>query len=438
MKKLYFLIAMIMVLTIFNGCKKSPEIEVAIAANTPEEKSNNDSIIKLNMLALDFPQQSRRIDIYEKAKVKYEADHPNVKINIERIQYDKYRERLKQDFEAGTSPDLINIANPDLAQLYRNQQLISLNQFERLDNFKFEERLYKAMLNHTTSDGEIYAVPTFGDPYVIFYNKNWFDKAKLAYPQEGWTWEQFIVIARKLMVANAEGDSNKFGAAINIHPDPVEVLTIGMGGSYLSSDGLQSKGYLDSDISSKAFKWLVDLVNVQKVAPYTEDPLRYFTNGQVGMTMQFYYGLTEIQGSLGDRFGVVGLPKFEAGKKVNTGFSYGIGISAQSKNVPAAWDFLKQIAVETNEFTKELGSNEFIAIREVIDGSGILEDPVLSVFSNEMEFSEKSSFYMNGRWESFVPELTSAFRDAFKSKGDIKQMLTSESKNADLKLKSEN
>lgn len=47
-------------------------------------------------------------------------------------------------------------------------------------------------------DGEFYAVPTKQETYVVFYNKDIFDKAGVPYPQAPWTWDDMIATAEKL------------------------------------------------------------------------------------------------------------------------------------------------------------------------------------------------------------------------------------------------
>ena len=48
------------------------------------------------------------------------------------------------------------------------------------------------------ADGEFYSVPTKQEIYVVFYNKDLFDAAGLAYPKAPWTWDDMIALAEKL------------------------------------------------------------------------------------------------------------------------------------------------------------------------------------------------------------------------------------------------
>ena len=47
-------------------------------------------------------------------------------------------------------------------------------------------------------DGEFYSIPTKQETYVVFYNKDIFDAAGVAYPKAPWTWDDMIAIAEKL------------------------------------------------------------------------------------------------------------------------------------------------------------------------------------------------------------------------------------------------
>ena len=50
---------------------------------------------------------------------------------------------------------------------------------------------YKPLLNSASRDGKWLTVPFAPTPIVVFYNKEWFDQANVAYPDPNWTWEDF-------------------------------------------------------------------------------------------------------------------------------------------------------------------------------------------------------------------------------------------------------
>ena len=46
---------------------------------------------------------------------------------------------------------------------------------------------------------------------MINYNRDLFDKAGVAYPKQGWTWEEFREVAKALTVKDSSGNVTQFG-----------------------------------------------------------------------------------------------------------------------------------------------------------------------------------------------------------------------------------
>ena len=54
----------------------------------------------------------------------------------------------------------------------------------------------------TSEDGHVYGVPYKQEMFCVFYNKDIFDAAGVAYPQGNWTWDDYVKIATKLTDAS--------------------------------------------------------------------------------------------------------------------------------------------------------------------------------------------------------------------------------------------
>ena len=51
-------------------------------------------------------------------------------------------------------------------------------------------------------DGKLYGLPNGTQTMVMYYNKKMFDDAGIAYPKDGWTWDEFSDAAKKLTKAD--------------------------------------------------------------------------------------------------------------------------------------------------------------------------------------------------------------------------------------------
>jgi hypothetical protein len=73
MRSKLLIVALLLIVVGLTGCLDSGNNDIEVSEESTEE------MVELRMMALDFPGQlSRRIDIYEKAKQKYELEHSNV------------------------------------------------------------------------------------------------------------------------------------------------------------------------------------------------------------------------------------------------------------------------------------------------------------------------------------------------------------------------
>ncbi|MBR2281753.1 MAG: extracellular solute-binding protein [Spirochaetales bacterium] len=104
-----------------------------------------------------------------------------------------FNQKLLIDLMAGSDVDVI----PLQTFRYYNAEmegdfLAPLSQY-----IKDADKIWGSNLIYE-ADGEFYAVPTKQEIYVVFYNKDLFDKAGLDYPKAPWTWDDMIATAEKL------------------------------------------------------------------------------------------------------------------------------------------------------------------------------------------------------------------------------------------------
>ena len=78
---------------------------------------------------------------------------------------------------------------------------LTQDQFSALDLGDFWPRLLAAY----NYDGVQYGLPTDLDLQLIYYNKDLFDAAGVAYPEAGWNWDDYIAIAKALTAGEGVG-----------------------------------------------------------------------------------------------------------------------------------------------------------------------------------------------------------------------------------------
>jgi multiple sugar transport system substrate-binding protein len=132
--------------------------------------------------------------------------HPNVTVQVKEYDPAQYDTLLTADLSAGSGPDIVT--QKTFKQLYSYVEGGAL-----LDVSDVAAAL-PATTNSKTAyaiDGKSYGVPYRQDSWVLYYNKDLFDKAKVAYPDGTWTWDDYATKAKELATGLKAAGSNAAG-----------------------------------------------------------------------------------------------------------------------------------------------------------------------------------------------------------------------------------
>ncbi len=100
---------------------------------------------------------------------------------------------------------------------------------------------------------------------MINYNKTLFDRAGVAYPQPGWTWDDFLAKAQALTRKDKDG-KQLYGVSVSTSINHWQFWVYLNGGSIVTEKG-EYEGALDSPKTIEALRFWSDLYLKHKVAP---------------------------------------------------------------------------------------------------------------------------------------------------------------------------
>ena len=121
----------------------------------------------------------------------FEKENPAIKVDFMHIPQN-YFQKIHLLFASNTSPDVIFINNLYLP-IYANAGVL-----EELSNYDFDfDKFYKSTIDSMSWDAGIYAIPRDVSNLVIFYNKDLFRKYSVPFPKDNWTYDDFILTAKK-------------------------------------------------------------------------------------------------------------------------------------------------------------------------------------------------------------------------------------------------
>ena len=130
-------------------------------------------------------------------KEAFEASHPGVTIEYIDVASQDYGIKATTMLEGNDSSDVFMIKEIDDLIKWQAQGFTApLNAYVESTGYDLSG-FVGTEVNYSV-DGELYAVPFRSDFWVLFYNKDLFDAAGIAYPTNDMTWEQYAETAKQL------------------------------------------------------------------------------------------------------------------------------------------------------------------------------------------------------------------------------------------------
>ena len=172
----------------------------------------------------------------------FHALHPNVTVEVKEYDPAQYDTLLTADLSAGNGPDIITQKTFKMFYTYVDGGAL-------LDISDVAARLPDSTNGRASYaiDGKTYGVPYRQDSWVLYYNKDLFDKAKVGYPNGSWTWDDYAKAAKDLTTGLKAAGSTAVGTYQHSWQSTVQGFALA-----------QSKG---ADLASGKFEYLKPYYN---------------------------------------------------------------------------------------------------------------------------------------------------------------------------------
>jgi multiple sugar transport system substrate-binding protein len=382
-KLLSILLATSMLATLLTGCgsssaKSAPaETEVTEAtAETPEKEvvtetpTAEEEAITLKWSIWD----KDTIPYWEALKEAYEAANPNVTIEMTDLGSTDYMTVLATELSgSGSDFDVVTIKDvPGYATL------VSKNTLEPLDSYisaaGIDLSLYGGVDKQVTVDGSLYELPFRNDFWLIYYNKDIFDAAGVAYPTNDMTFDEYDALARQ--VADSTYGSQVYGTHYHTWRSAVQLFGV-LDGKHTILDGNYEffKPYYEMILKQE------DDQICRNYADLSAEGLHYsaaFSSGDVAMMNMgswFFSMLNaglqsgEYDASLCGNWGLVKYPHAEGVAAGSTlGTITGLAVTSVTDQKQAAFDFVNWVSgVEGAKVMAETGNFPALMNSEVAD-----------------------------------------------------------------------
>ena len=248
------------------------------------------------------------------------------------------------------------IAATATRQAVQQGALLDLSEFFASDSTLTPDAFYPGLLESVQYDGKTWSVPVEASYQMIYYDKALFDRAGVAYPQPGWTWDDFLATAKALTVGS--GDSVTQWGFVQPSFDPVTIVEARAGLLFDSSVNPPTARLSDAAVA-EAVRWYTDLFLTHEVSPYHSQadqggPGRMFSNegmrliesGQAAMWFGANFQSFRVGGPDNQQqtTGVVPMPVDQAGDHSTLATVSGFSISAGTQKADLAWRWIRYLA----------------------------------------------------------------------------------------------
>lgn len=308
--------ALMLAISMLSGCTaQQPAVteEPAAAATTENATEPAAEEAEPVHLVLTTWDSGSAIDILQSMLDEFYETHPNITVEIQSI-VQGYDEKVQIFNASGETPDVLLMWNTP--QYVESGIVANLDDFIAADNFDMS-MYYPVTTLWAEYKGHVYGLPKDVTPRAIFYNKNVFDAAGIAYPQDGWTWDEFTATVQALTNGQKGADAQYGFIALSSQTYMLQGYIWSNGGQIISDDGMTATGYVNSPAVAETIAWYKEVFDSSArslVATGEGNPGNAeFMTGKVAMMDNGCWPIADLRADESLQWGVVTPPVPTAG-----------------------------------------------------------------------------------------------------------------------------
>ena len=275
---------------------------------------------------------------------RFEAENPDIKLRFVTLSENQARAKITASTAMGGGEfDVVMISNYEAPQWAENGWLVNLSEYARKTPGYDEADFIPSLRDSLSYDGNMYAVPFYGESSFLMYRKDLFEQAGIEMPHNP-TWQQVADAAAKLNSRDMVGICLRGKPGWGEVLAPLDTVINTFGGRWFDENW---NAQLTSPEVERAVNFYVDLVrNSGEPGAATSgfgECATQFAQGRAAM----WYDATSAVSVLEDPassnvVGKVGYAMAPVVEKPNSGWLYtwALGIPKSSDKPDAAWKFI--------------------------------------------------------------------------------------------------
>ena len=264
--------------------------------------------------------------------------HPEYSVKITYNSWSDHNEVVPAWAAAGTLPDVIYVHGSRSYPWAGEGIIISIQDFVDGDEEFNVTGIWEESLRLYRYEGNQVCIPYDHGPKILGYNKDIFDAAGVAYPDDSWTMETLMETAIQL----TDADNRIFGWSGELPSHQHEAM-LAWGGRVMNEE--QNEMVIDSAENRDAFQFWVDLIHEHKAAPTPAESEAFeqgpWISGGAAMAKVASWNTPTLDKFASFSWDVANWPEGPAGRGTGS-FGSGYGITKDSAHPADAWNYLRE------------------------------------------------------------------------------------------------
>lgn len=320
-------------------------------------------------------------------------DETGIELKVEMVSWGDYLNKHLTSIASQEGPDIIQMGSSVPPVIAAAGGLLDLTDY--MDGLGGMDVYCDVGKYYCSWDGKMMAIPWGGGGREIYYNKDIFDAAGVAYPTNDWTFDEFIEDAKLLTEYMGKPAFAVMGSA-NDTTYYFWSQLVTDGGNVLNED--MTEAQFNSQEGVDAVMRIVDMykngyIPSSFAESTVDDILPAFVNGEVAMSYGNASWWQDVVANMEGNWGTVAMPVGKTGVANGTVTMSAFGIMSYTKNPEAAVEVLKILA-SPEEIVKSTAILGWIPFRTDLE-----DDPA---YDNNP--AKETFFYVAKESKAYIPQ----------------------------------
>lgn len=325
---------------------ESPKGSASSAGDKPQSGKQEQVTLKFmgwEVSPLETESVKKGLDLFMK-------ENPNIKVEYTTIPGGtQYVAKMQALVLGNEAPDVFFLQSDYYRDFVKRKSLLDIT--DKVNAEGVADDLIDSAVKLSTVDNKYYGIESCIVAPVLYYNKDLFDNAGVAYPptdpNKAWTWQEFVDVAKKLTVKNGV-KTEQYGVygLENYYMTIAEIMS--NGGNWFSED--LTKSAANTPEVKEVLQAISDLRKKDGVSPEAKlltnsgmSPAQMLQTGKIAMLVDGSWSLQELS-HMNFKVGMAVLPKFK--DAVTHGQAHLHVASANTEHPEEAWKLIKFLSSE--------------------------------------------------------------------------------------------